>query len=100
MVRGIDELLDSIKLRIGEDVSDETLGLIEDVTDTFTDMQTRVTEAGDWKSKYEQNDKEWREKYRDRFFNKPANEEYQQEDEQEYEETETKLTFEDLFKPM
>ena len=43
MVRTKDELLASIKDRF----KDET----------------------DWKSKYEENDKQWREKYRDRFFN-------------------------------
>ena len=59
-------------------------------------MEARVSEAGDWKQKYEDNDKMWRDKYKDRFFNHN----YQQEDEQEFEEddvtTEVK-TYDDLF---
>ena len=70
MVRTKDEILTVIKERIGEDTSDEALSLIEDINDTYDDLQTRVTEAGDWKSKYEENDASWRAKYKDRFFNK------------------------------
>lgn len=64
-----EELLESIKSRIGEDTSDEAIALIEDVSDTYADMETRITEAGDWKNRYEENDKAWREKYKERFFN-------------------------------
>ena len=70
MVLSKEEILDKIKTRIGDDTSDEALSLIEDINDTYDDLNTRVTEAGDWKSKYEENDKSWREKYKDRFFNK------------------------------
>lgn len=70
MVVSKEELLDKIKGKIGDDTSDETLSLIEDINDTYDDLQTRVTEAGDWKSKYEENDANWRAKYKDRFFNK------------------------------
>lgn len=97
MVRTKEELLESIKARIGEDNSDEAIALVEDITDTYDDMATRVTEAGDWKSKYETNDAEWRQKYRDRFFNVPNGTDYQEEDKEEYEETETPKTFDDLF---
>ena len=68
MVRSKDEILASIRTRIGDDTSDEAIALVEDINDSFDDLSTRLTEAGDWKTKYEENDKEWREKYTERFF--------------------------------
>ena len=69
MVKTKDELLASIKERFKDDTSDETISFIEDVSDTINDLETRASDETDWKSKYEENDKQWREKYRDRFFN-------------------------------
>lgn len=68
MVRTKDELLSIIKDRIGDGTSDEDISLIEDINDTYADLETRISESGDWKAKYDENDKAWREKYRDRFF--------------------------------
>lgn len=68
MVRTKEELLNSIKSRLGDDTGDDALSLIEDITDTFDDYDTRVSDSTDWKAKYEQNDADWRQKYRDRFF--------------------------------
>lgn len=67
-IKSKDEILNSIKAKIGEDTSDESIALIEDISDTLTDFETKTKDSTDWKEKYEQNDKEWREKYRDRFF--------------------------------
>ena len=68
-VKTKDEILEQIKTKLGEDTSDEAIGLIEDISDTFSDIETRLSDTTDWKKKYEENDKEWREKYRNRFFN-------------------------------
>ena len=68
MIRTKDEILASIKSRIGDDTSDEAIALVEDINDSFDDLSSRVEEAGDWKTKYEENDKAWREKYTERFF--------------------------------
>ena len=68
MIRTKDEILASIKTRIGDDTSDEAIALVEDINDSFDDLSTRVAEAGDWKAKYEQNDADWRKKYTERFF--------------------------------
>lgn len=65
-IRTRDELFNAIKSRIGDDVSDEALALMEDVTDTLNDYETRVGE--DWKSKYEENDNAWRTRYAQRFM--------------------------------
>lgn len=73
-IRSKDEILEQIQSRFGEDTSDETISFLEDVTDTFTDLETRASGDGeDWKAKYEENDREWRQKYRDRFFSPEVN---------------------------
>lgn len=66
-VRTKEELLESIKGLLADDTSDESIALLEDVTDTFDEQKTK-TDTEDWKKKYEDNDREWRQKYRDRFF--------------------------------
>lgn len=96
-IRTKEELLELIKTQIGEDSSDNAISLVEDITDTYDDMATRVSEAGDWKSKYESNDAEWRQKYRDRFFHTSQEEFGMEEPEEEYSSS-TPKTFEDLFK--
>jgi len=88
-VLSFDELIAKIKTKIGEDTSDESIELLEDVTDTFN----ANNDGEDWKTKYEENDKEWRKKYIDRFSGSGGNEQ-----EEEEEEEEEKTTFEDLFK--
>ena len=67
-VRNREELMALIKDRIGDDTSDEALAIIEDVTDTLNDYDTRIADSGDWQARYEQNDAEWRERYKARFF--------------------------------
>ena len=68
------EILEQINARFSEDNSDEAISMIEDITDTLNDFETRANGDGiDWKSKYEENDKEWRNKYKERFFNAEPN---------------------------
>lgn len=73
-IKSKDELLTELKAKLGEDDSDDTLSFIEDISDTYDDMSDQLSKSGEWKAKYEQNDKEWRQKYRDRFFSKPIDE--------------------------
>ena len=91
-VRTTDEILDSIKTRVGDSTEDADLEFLEDVTDTLSDLRCKSEGQEDWKAKYEENDKQWREKYRDRFFEK------KEEQEEIKEEPEAPKTFEDLFK--
>lgn len=95
MIKSKDEILTLIKERIGEDTSDEAIQIVEDVTDTLNDYETRVADSGDWKARYEQNDAEWRKKYRDRFFEGGPPKE--KETEEETEEVKS-YSYEDLFK--
>ena len=68
-IRTREEIMSSVRERFGEDTSDETLVLIEDISDTMTDLETKANNDNtNWKQKYEENDAQWRQKYRDRFF--------------------------------
>ena len=69
MVKTKEEILEAIKGKIGEDTSDETITLLEDISDTLNDYDTKTKDSTEWKTKYEENDKAWREKYTNRFFN-------------------------------
>ena len=62
------EILEALKGRMGEELDDESIAFLEDVTDTLDDYDTKIADKEDWKTKYEENDKEWRKKYTDRFF--------------------------------
>ena len=84
-----DELIEKVKKYVGDRTDDETIEIIEDISDSIDSSA-----HDEWKKKYEENDKMWRDKYISRFFEKndeenedPTNED----DEKEYK------TFEDLF---
>ena len=95
-VKNKDEILEAIKTRVGDNTDDETISFLEDVSDTLTDLETRASSDGeDWKSKYEENDKLWRERYTNRFFSKEPEPDPKPEPEPE---PEVKKTFSDLFK--
>lgn len=90
-----EQLMESIKSRVGEDTSDEALEFIENVNDTIENMN--ADKNIDWKKKYEENDASWRQKYKDRFFNAaPDNE--NDDDLDPNTGLEKPMTFEALFK--
>lgn len=93
-VKTKDELMNALRARIGDDTSDEALALIEDFDDTINNYEEQTKDGTDWKTKYEENDAEWRQKYRDRFFTKSVPEDEPDEDE----EIKEPLKFTDLFK--
>lgn len=89
-----DEIMQSIRDRIGADTSDEALAFIENIEDTLNDYENKTKNDGiNWKEKYEQNDAEWRTRYRERFFSGSPVEE-----QEEPNDTPKRLTFEQLFK--
>lgn len=63
-----DDFMNAVKGLAGDSADDNTLTMIENFTDTFNDLEARASDTTDWKIKYEQNDNEWREKYKARFF--------------------------------
>lgn len=96
MVRTKEEILNLIKDILKDDTSDSALSLVEDLSDTL-DSNVKSSDETDWKTKYEENDAQWRQRYRDRFFSKPAQED-EEPDEPVPEVTNEPKTFSDLFK--
>ena len=82
-----DELIKRITSVLSDPDSDDSLSLIEDVTDTL-----EAGSSDDWKRKYEENDAAWRKRYKERFLKKPDNEPEIEDDEKE-----EKKTYDDLF---
>lgn len=66
MVKTKEELLSSLRTVFGDNTDDNTLSIIEDVSDT---MDSFNGDGTDWKAEADRIDKEWRQKYHDRFFN-------------------------------
>ena len=75
--------------------SDESISLLEDLSDTFGDLSSQIVQAGDYKKKYEENDAEWRKRYHDRFFSVAEETTIKEDDKDEDVE---KKTYESLFK--
>lgn len=67
-VRTREEILESIRNIVGDNTNDETLQILEDVTDTFTDFENKTADQTDWKARYKENDEGWRKKYAERFY--------------------------------
>lgn len=85
-----DELIEKVKKYVGDRTDDETIEIIEDITDSID-----TSDADEWKQKYEENDKMWRDKYVSRFFDKKE-EDLETPTEHEEEEKEYN-SYEDLF---
>ena len=74
-VKTREEIIAQISARIGDDKSDDVIALIEDVSDTLTELESKAGGDGkDWKAEAERIDKEWREKYISRFSGGSSNE--------------------------
>lgn len=93
-----EELLEKVKNYVGDRTDDESIEIIEDISDSFEESEL-TEEVEKIKTEYESKlanlDTEWREKYKARFFSKDENED-DREDEEEKEVTE-KTDYSDLF---
>ena len=94
MIKTKEELIEAVKLKFDGDDSDETISLLEDINDTFDDLASRTEGADEWREKYEENDKEWRRRYIERFSGE-VKEDPVPDEEEEPEEIKTK--YEELF---
>lgn len=93
-----DDILNKLKDRIGDDTSDEALQFIEDVADTYNDLESRSKDQTDWEKKYKENDDAWRKKYKERFF-APSKDDSDPGPESDDEDDQNKhLSYNDLFK--
>lgn len=87
-VRTRDELITAVNTIIGETPDDNGLSLLEDISDTFASYD----DTEDWKTKYEENDAEWRKRYKERFEGKNVIVEENEDDDKK-----EKTKFEELF---
>lgn len=94
MVKNKDEILAALKDVLGDDASETAISLVEDVSDTLNDFDTKTKDSTNWEQKYYENDASWAKRYRDRFFNNADDPDI---DEPEPQPRETPLTFEELF---
>lgn len=94
-----DAFMERLKARIGDDTSDDAVSFIEDMTDTFNDMETRSNGQSDeqWKAKLDELDNSWRKRYKERFFSETTSEDAKKEQEKNVKDDGTTKTFEDLF---
>lgn len=92
MIKSIYELIETVKTRIGDNPDDESVSFLEDITDTLTDYDNKTKDNTDWKKKYDELDKEWKQKYVERFL------EYAEDiNEDNDDEVETPEKFDELF---
>lgn len=93
-IRSREEIINSLSAVVGTD--DNALALLEDITDTLTDYETKTADGTDWKRQYEENDAAWRKKYADRFSApvEESNVSRTPDPEEQYRD----ITFDDLFK--
>lgn len=95
-VKTREKILEAIKSKIGEDTSDDSISLLEDITDTIDDYETRVADKTDWKNKYDELDATWRRKYIERFSGK-SGEDIKNEQEEQIKDDSEPRTFDELF---
>lgn len=102
-----EDFFTAIQSRVGDDVSDDAMKFIEDITDTYNSLTTASenNDGEDWKAKYDELDKSWREKYKARFFegantnssNDTTKEKAKEEQEKDVKDDAEEVSFDDLF---
>lgn len=64
-----DDFFNAIQSRVKDDTSEESITFVENMTDTYNSLVNAANGDGEnWKKKYEENDKMWKERYKHRFF--------------------------------
>lgn len=96
-VKTREELLNFYRDNIANSDSDNSVTFLEDLSDTLGDLETKSGSAEQWKEKYEENDKNWRKKYTDRFYSNDTENNEDNEENEEQSDEKQKLHFEDLF---
>lgn len=93
-IRTKEEILNAIKDKVED--NDSLVEIFEDISDTFDNFENKDME--DWKAKYEENDRMWKEKYINRFLNNEVEENIEDTSSEETVEEVEPKTYEDLFK--
>jgi hypothetical protein len=85
-----ENLIARISAIFGENLSDDNISLLEDLSDTIDSFSDKE----DWKTKYEENDASWRKRYKERFEGKVDDIHYEEPVIEHYDEPKK---FDDLF---
>lgn len=96
MVKTKEEMLAEIKAYIGDRTDDETVSLVENVTDTLSDMEKN----GNAEARVKEVDDMWRAKYMERFFDgdkEKKNIEVEEDEETEEKDKSEEITIDDLY---
>lgn len=90
MIKTKDEIMEEIRAYIGERSDDQTIALVENISDTIDDYAAH----GDYDEKLMAVESEWRRKYIDRFMNGGENKSDVESTEDEEKE---QITLDDLY---
>lgn len=95
-----EEFLNKVNGVLGTRVDDEAIGFLEDMADTYNDLENKAKGDGeDWEAKYRENDKAWQQKYRRRFMSGAGSTYVEDRDEDEEDViTGENITIDDIFK--
>lgn len=96
MVKTKEEMLAEIKAYIGGRTDDETVSLVENVTDTLADMEKN----GNAEARVKEVEDMWRAKYMERFFDgdkEKKNIEVEEDEETEEKDKSEEIKIEDLY---
>lgn len=96
-----DDFFAKIRERIGTDGSEEATVFLEDMTDTYNDLESRAENSGgEWERKYHELDESWKSRYRHRFFSGDTRSviDSKEDDSGEDDSDPEEITVDDLFK--
>lgn len=64
-----EEFFAKLESRLSNDTSDEGIAFLEDMTDTYNDLERKANGDGvDWEARCREIDESWKKRYRHRFF--------------------------------
>lgn len=69
-----EEFFNRVSERVDGDSSDEAIRFVEDMTDTYEDLEAKATGGAnaEWERRYNELDRAWKERYKARFFNEKS----------------------------
>ncbi|MBO7731583.1 MAG: hypothetical protein J6S67_03500 [Methanobrevibacter sp.] len=69
MILNKEEFFTKLHNKVGSSTSDEDIAFLEDMTDTYNDLEKRSNGDGvNWEQRYHELDESWKAKYKHRFF--------------------------------
>lgn len=70
MILSRDQYFERVHNIVGDDSTDESISLLEDLTDTYNDLENRANaDSENWEQKYNELNEQWKKRYKSRFFN-------------------------------